>query len=208
MAMDDVIRSQIVGTIQDTLAPLTNTVAGSTATAFSINSGAVSGGGGGVIPLVLGNPGLYSGTGRAFQIKASGFVTAGSSVTTLTLKLYQVPASVLATAGYYFGMAGVSPLSNQTFTNWNLLATTSARTVTSLTASWSFQAVLQLSATGRLEGQFTDTIAGIVDAFAATTIVTGLTGGEADMNFVMVSTLSTSQAANLNTMNEFSLYPW
>lgn len=195
-------------TIQNTIAPLTNGVAGSTATAFSLFSGAVSGGGGGVIPLQVGTPGLYFGSGRKLKLSARGLCVTGTS-TNLTLKLYQIPASVLATAGFYSGMAAVSPLSNQTFTGWNLVATSSARAVNTATGAWDFIAELQLTqagTTGSLEGTFKDTINGIFDAEAAVTITTGLIG-ESDLNFVIVSTLSSANAGNTNYMTEFSIAP-
>src|ERR1039457_5324204 len=98
MASDDTIKTQVQSlptptTIQNSIAPLTNAVAGTTATAFSLNSGAVSLGGGGVIPLSLGNPGLYFGTGRRFLIRANGQCVTGASAN-LTLKLYQVSAAL------------------------------------------------------------------------------------------------------------------
>jgi hypothetical protein len=191
-------------TIQNTIAPLTNAVAGTTATAFSLNSGAVSLGGGGVVPLSLGNPGYFAGTGEKLRVRAQGQMTTGASGT-LTLKLYEVPASVIAAAG--LSSNGVSLLSNTTFTSWNLLATSTARAINSTTAAWEIVAELQLAQVGTaysLMGTFKDTINDLFDAEAAITAATGLVG-EADVNFVIVSTFSASNAANVNTMTEFVL---
>lgn len=191
-------------TIQNTIAPLTNAVAGTTATAFSLNSGAVSLGGGGVIPLALGNPGYFAGTGKKLRVRATGQMTSGVSGT-LTLKLYEVPASAIAAAG--FSQNNTSLLSNQTFTNWNLLATSTARAVNSTTAAWELVAEVQLAQVGTaysLMGTFKDTINDLFDAEAAITAATGLVG-EPDVNFVLVATFSASNAANVNTMTEFSI---
>jgi hypothetical protein len=188
---------------------LTNAVAGSTATAFDLTSGAVSLGGGGVIPLSVGTPGIYAGTGKTLKLSARGVCVTGTSAN-LTLKLYQIPASVLASAGFFSGMAAVSPLSQQTFTGWNLMATSTARAVNSTTASWDFQAELQLTQIGStfaIAGTFWDTINDLYDARAAITAVTAQTSGEADLNFVIVSTLSAANAGNTNYMTEFSIAP-
>ena len=131
MANVNTIKEQIqslpvLSTIQNTIAPLTNAVAGTTATAFASNSGAVSLGGGGVIPLSVGNPGRFFGTGKKLRIHALGQCVTGASAN-LTLKLYQVSAALIAAAG--FSANNVSLLSNVTFTGWNLLATSTARLV-------------------------------------------------------------------------------
>jgi hypothetical protein len=210
MADNNTIKTQIQTlptntTIQNSIAPLTNAVASTTATAFALNSGAVSLGGGGVVPLAIGNPGVFFGSGKKFKVAARGQCITGTSAT-LTLKLYLVPATAIATAG--FSSNNVSLLSQTTFTNWSLVATTTARAINTATGDWDFQAELQLTqagTTGSLMGTFKDTINGLFDAEAAVTIVTGLVG-EADLNFVIVSTLSAGNAANINTMTEFSIY--
>jgi hypothetical protein len=206
----DVIKSQIqtlpvLSTIQNTIAPLTNAVAGTTATAFSLNSGAVSLGGGGVIPLALGNPGRFAGTGKKLGLYATGQCITGTSAN-LTLKLYEVPLSVIVAAG--FSSNNTSLLSATTFTGWNLLATSTARAVNTTTGTWSLNATLQLAAVGTtytLQGTFEDIINDLYDTRAAITAATALVG-EQDLNFVMVSTLSASNASNVNTMTEFSLF--
>lgn len=199
MSNDNTIKSQIAGVVQNNLLPLTNAVAGTTETAFSLRPGPVTGAGGGVIPLSPSGPNvpaIYSGTGAALKLRSLGFVTGGSSAVTWVMKLYQIPASVIAAAA----------LTNQTFTNWNLLATTTTRTITSLTTDFLVEATVQLSSTGRLEGFFKSSILGALQVETNTTVVTGLTGGDADLNFVITGTFGTNaQAANLATMTEFSL---
>jgi hypothetical protein len=209
MANDNTIKLQsqtlpTPTTIQNSIAPLTNAVAGTTATAIGLNSGAVSLGGGGVIPLALGTPNLYAGSGKKFRVRAVGQCITGASAN-LTLKLYEVPLSVIAAAGATSN--NTSLLSATTFTNWNLLATSTARAINTTTASWDMSAELQLAAVGTtfsLMGTFKDTINDLFDAEAAITAATALVG-DADANFVIVSTLSASNAANINTMTEFSI---
>lgn len=198
MANVNTIRGLYLGTLQEQLTPLTNAVAGSTATAFATNNGLVSGSGGTVAVLAVGNPGLYNGTGRPILLRAFGTATGQSSATTLTLTLYEVPGATVGTGI----LSGVT--NQQTFTNWNSLGASSARTITSLTVSWKMVATLQLSSTGRLEGTVEWEIAGVLNGNAASTIVTGLLG-EVDLNFAIVSTMSTANATNVNTMTEFSL---
>lgn len=196
MANDNTNKSLLLGTLQEQLIPLTNAIAGTTATAFAQGNGLVSGTGGTVAVLSVGNPGLYNGTGRPIVLRAFGVATGGASATTLTMTLYQVPGAALPLT------SGVT--NQQTFTTWNSLKASTARTITSLTVSWKMTAVLQLSATGRLEGSATWEIAGLLDGDAATTVVSALLG-EVDLNFAVVSTMSAAQAANVNTMTEFSL---
>lgn len=112
---------------------------------------------------------------------------------TLTLQVYEVPAALLPIADTLAGQ--------QTFTNWNLIATSTARAVSG-TASWSLDVRVQLDALGNLQGQFTDEINSLVDVYAPTTAVVGLVG-EADLNFVVVATQTVSVAANVLTMDEF-----
>jgi len=196
MANVNTIKSQIVGVVQNNLQPLTNAVAGTTATAFSLLPGPVSGAGGGVIPLsptTNAQAATWFGTSKKLKIRATGTVVTGVSAN-LTLKLYQIPASVIAAAA----------LTNQTFTNWNLLATSTARACNSTTADWELEAEVQLSAIGTLSGKFEDIINDLFDSPAVITAATLLTG-DADLNFVIVSTLSAANAANVNTMKEFSL---
>jgi len=196
MANVNTIKSQIAGVVQNNLQPLTNAVAGTTATAFALLPGPVSGAGGGVIPLTptsnAQSP-TWFGTSKKLKLRFTGTLVTGTNAT-LTLKLYQIPASVIAAAA----------LSNQTFTNWNLLATSTARAVNTTTADWVLEAELQLSPIGTLSGKFEDIINDLFDAPAAITAATLLTG-DGDLNFVLVSTLSAANAGNVNTPKEFSL---
>ena len=193
------IKSQIVGGVQNNLAPLTNAVASTTETAFSLLAGPISGAGGGVIPLsptVNTASAFISGTGRILRIRATGFVTGGASAVTWVLNLYQISASVIAAAA----------LTNQSFTNWNKIASSTSRTITGLTTSMALEAAVQLSATGRLEGFYKTSVLGALQVETNTTIVTGLVGGDGDLNFVLTGTFGTNaQAANLATVTEFSL---
>ena len=90
---------------------------------------------------------------------------------------------------------------SQTFTGWNVIKTSTTRTLATAQSSWSFDARLQLDAQGNLDGQATDTINSQTDVYAAITAITGLVG-EADLNFVVVATLAT---AGTVFMDEFRL---
>lgn len=197
MADNNAIKSLVLGTLQEQLIPLTNAIASTTETAYAAGNGLVSGVGGGVGLLQLGNPGLYFGTGRELLITARGYDVVGAT-STLTLKLYQIPASLLPIANTVAGQ--------QTFTSWNLLATTTARSVTVANGQCSFvvKAFLQCGAAGRLTGRFEDEINGLYDVWAATTIVTGLLG-EQDLNFALTATQSAGNAATVSTLAEFTL---
>ena len=194
MSNASTVRRQIAGTQQLTIAPLLATIVGTTATAFQLNNNGLTLTGGGVIPLSAGVTGLYQGTGAVLHLAATG-TAVGLANSTLTLYLYEVPASLLPIADTLAGA--------QTFTNWNLMATSTARAVGAATVSWSFDARVQLDAAGNLQGQFTDEIDSLVDVYAPTTAVTGLVG-EADLNFVIVAKATTANITT-NTANEFRL---
>ena len=182
--------------VQNNLQPLTNAVAGSTATAFSLLPGPVSLAGGGVIPLTPTantQSATWFGTSKKLKIRATGSLVTGTTLN-FSLKLYQVPASVIA--------AGA--LSNQTFTGWNLLATSTARAVNTTTADFELEAEVQLSPIGTLSGKFEDIINNLFDAPAVITPAT-LLASDADLNFVLVALFSASNAANIATPKEFSL---
>ncbi|MGA7640074.1 MAG: hypothetical protein WCB00_24290 [Candidatus Acidiferrales bacterium] len=163
--------------------------------------------GGGVIPLAAGNTGLYQGTGKVLHIRATGTAGSDEDGATLTLTLYQVPASVVA--------AGLSATS---FTNWNKIAQSSALTINgqfNQASSWSFDARVQLGLVGSLVGEFTDAIdGGTVDAWQATnTVFVGGQGGsgnypgpygEQDLNFVMVATAGSASLGQV-VMTEFAI---
>lgn len=194
MANKNTIKAQLSGTIQNTLASLTNSFAGTSQTAFQLNPGLVTGSGGGIVPLSIGNPGLYFGTGAQLRIRANGtVVTAYNSTITLTLALLQVPASVIS--------AG---LTKQSFTNMNTLKTSTARSIINGTNSFAVDSTIQLSGTGVLQGQAGFIISDLLDGQAAITAATGLTG-EADLNFLLTATVSASDSSTIVTLNEFSL---
>jgi hypothetical protein len=201
MSNASTIRRQIAGTQQLTIAPLLGTTITTTATAFQLNNNGLTLTGGGVIPLSAGVTGLYQGTGQVLWVHAAGTVTGATAGngTTLILKLYQVPASLLPIANTLSGA--------QTFTNWNLLATSATGTLasTATAGNWTLDADLQLDAQGNLSGDFVSQVfASTTGSQAATTQATGLVG-EADLNFVIVATLGVSETGVIVTMDEFSL---
>jgi hypothetical protein len=148
--------------------------------------------------------GLYAGTGQVLWVHAAGQLTGGTvSSTTLIIKLYQVPASLLPIANTLSGA--------QTFTNWNLLATGPTGTLgsTETQGSFTLDAYLQLDGQGNLDGNFQalslnnfGTSAGAVPT--KTTLATGLVG-EADLNFVIVAVLGGTETGVVLTLDEFSL---
>ena len=204
MSNASTIRRQVAGTQQLTIASLLGSTITTTATAFQLNNNGLTLTGGGVIPLSAGVTGLYQGTGQVINIHAAGQLTGGtSSSTTLIIKLYQVPASLLPIANTLTGA--------QTFTNWNLLGTGPTGTLgsTETAGSWNFDASVQLDSQGNLDGDFQSlslnnfgTSAGAVPA--KITLTTGLVG-EADLNFVIVATLGGTEAGVTVTLDEFAL---
>lgn len=197
MSNASTIRRQILGTQQLTIASVTN--AGSAApTAFVLNNNGLTLTGGGVIPLSAG-PGPYKGTGNVIKVIATGnFVAAADD--DLTLTLYIVPASVIA-AGTVGGVAF------QTFTNWLSVCATTLQVIDSLASSFSFEADLQVSSTGYLEGNFIYNI-GILPsppAWAVTSAIAGtsLPAGDADLNFVLVYTLASTGTGTVLNLEEF-----
>jgi hypothetical protein len=136
---------------------------------------------------------FYWDNGRPFLIQGWGKCVTGVSAN-LTLKLYQVPASVVAAGLAAGSVAGC-----------NLLATSTARAVNSTTGKFIFQAELQWdSTTGLIHGCFTDTINNLLDAWAATTAVTTATLADNELNFLLSATLSSGNAANIVTLMEFA----
>ena len=193
MSNASTIRRQIAGTQQLTIASLLGSTITTTATAFQLNNNGITLTGGGVIPLSAGVTGLYAGTGQVLHVAATGTVTgATANTSSLILSLYQVSAAKLPIADTLAGA--------QTFT-WNVIKTSSTRTLATVQSSWSIDARLQLDAQGNLDGQATDTINSQTDVYAAITAITGLVG-EADLNFVVVATLTT---AGTVFMDEFRL---
>jgi len=153
-----------------------------------------------VIPLSAGVTGLYQGTGQVLWLHAAGTITGGTaSSTTLILKLYEVPASLLPIANTLTGA--------QTFTSWNLLATSATGTLAAgvTTGNFSLDAELQLDSLGNLSGDFVSQVfASTTGAQTATTQATGLVG-EADLNFVIVATLGGTETGVIVNLDEFAL---
>jgi hypothetical protein len=200
MSNASTIRRQIAGTQQLTIASLLGSTITTTATAFQLNNNGLTLTGGGVIPLSAGVTGLYQGTGQVICIHAAGQLTGGtSSSTTLIIKLYQVPASLLPIANTLTGA--------QTFTSWNLLVTGPTGTLgsTETAGSFSLDAYVQLDSQGNLDGDYDALCLNSVPTQGShITLTTGLVG-EADLNFVIVATLGGTETGVVVTLNEFSL---
>lgn len=131
--------------------------------------------------------------GRPFFLQGWGICITGTNAT-LTLKLYQVPASVVA-----LGLAAGS------VTGCQLLATSTARAVNTTTGKFYFEALLQWdSTTGLIHGQFSDEISNLLDAWAATSAVTTATLADNELNFLLSATLSAGNAANQVQLREFT----
>lgn len=148
--------------------------------------------------LPLSNQGVvvsYWDLGRPFSIIGWGDCVTGTNAN-LTLKLYQVPASIIA--------AGTQA----TLANCNLIATTTARAVNTTTGKFYFKAILHWDATSKLiHGIFKDFISNLFDAYAAVTAVTTATATDAELNFMFSATLSAGNAANVVNLQEMSLQP-
>lgn len=199
MSNASTIRRQVAGTQQLTIAPNTGAADSTTATAFQLNNNGLTLTGGGVIPLSAGVTGLYQGTGQVLWIHASGQLTGGtSSSTSLALQLYQVPASLLPIAN--------TLAAAQSFTNWNSVGSQSAVVLgsTETAGSFVFEAYVQLDSQGNLMGWYQGNIFQTVQARTAITPITGLVG-EADLNFVLVSTIGTTTTGVVVTLDEFEL---
>lgn len=193
------IRRQIAGTQQLTIASLVASVITTTETAFQLNNNALTLVGGGVIPLSAGNTGLYQGTGQVLWIHAAGMLSGGTaSSTTLALKLYQIPASLLPIANTLAGA--------QTFTSWNVVGTASTGTLAAATTagSFTFDAYVQLDSQGNLEGDYSSNVLNTTKAQTVITAITGLVG-EADLNFAITATLGGTTTGVVIALDEFSL---
>ena len=123
--------------------------------------------------------------GRPFDVVFWGNCVTGAS-TNLTLKLYQVPASILA--------AGTQA----TLANDNIICTSTARAVNTTTGKFYFKAIMQWDSTTKLlHGQFTTDISNLLDVYAATTAVTTAAAFDTELNFIFSATLSSGNAANV-----------
>lgn len=194
MSNANTIRRQVSGNQQLTLASLSGTAITTTETAFQLNNNALTQSGGGVVPLSAGVTGLYQGTGQVLHIRIAGsYSGATANTTTLKIKVYQVPASLL-------------PISSPTsFSGWTSILDSTAKTVTTATGSFTADAYVQLDAAGNLEGSYNATINGA--AVVSPTVITPVTGltGEADLNFVATATLGGAETGVIVTINEFAL---
>lgn len=208
------IKRQVGGTQQLTLAPLLGSVISTTETAFQLNNNALTLQGGGVVPLstattslflssgVSQNGGpivaLYAGSGQKLHLLMTGTVTgATAATTTLILKMYEVPASLLPIANTLAGA--------QTFTGWHVMATSSTRTLATAQSSWEIEARIQMDGAGNINGEWTDTINSQIDAWANITAITGL-AGEADLNFAVTATLGGAETGVSVIPGEFQMY--
>lgn len=201
MSNASTIRRQVAGTQQLTLAPITSLTT-TTETAFVFNNNALTGVGGGIIPLTAGVTGLYAGTGQVIHVRAAGSysgVTAGT--TTLLIKLYEVPAAVIAAGG----------LTQTSFTGYNVLVTpANPITLTNAAGAFTFDAWLQMDASFNLNGtyEFTADTTGSHNPQGPAAVTSNVTGlvGEADLNFVLSVTLGGSEPSSaVYTLNEFAI---
>lgn len=194
MANTNTVKSLVSGSIQNTLAALSLGTS-TTETTFSVNGNSTAGIASKPAVLVL--PDLQTASpfvwdsGKPFLLRAWGTCTTGAT-TNLTLKLYQVPSSIV-TAG-----------TASTVGNDNIVATSTARAVNSTTAPFYLEAVLQWDSVGKaIKGQATFEINNLVDAYAATTAVTSITA-DSELNFIISATLSVGNAANVVNLREFA----
>lgn len=199
------VQSQVAGTIEKTLAP-NATGTSTTETAFQVNGNPIAGISPSVLPLSIGNPGIFVGgnpslatlisTGLPFRVRAWGFATTGTAEN-LTIKLYQVP------------QASISGLTSTSFTGAVAIATTGAKAVNSTTGAFELvaelQAVAESGSAVTLQGlQAATAVNNSLVAAAAITPVTGLQG-ETDLNFFVTSTLSAGNAADVVTLSGLSI---
>jgi len=200
-----VFQAQVAGSIEKTLKP-NATGTSTTETAFLVNGNVVSNISPFVLPISVGNPGVFVGgsyalssltsTGLPFRVRAYGFATTGTTEN-LTVKLYVVPA------------ASISGLTSTSFTGATAIATTGAVAVNSTTGAFELEAVLQPVAESTtsvtLQGyQPAALVNNTLGSAAAITSVTGLQG-ETDLNFFVTSTLSAGNAADVVTLTGLQL---
>lgn len=210
MANVNTIRSQVSGPLQNMFSQtgITYAINANTETIFTLNPGAVSLSGGGVIPLSLGNPTEYFGAsgpqqtaftagwvGRTFRLRAVGSIVGGASETFL-IKLFQITAAQIA--------AGTTTATSFATGTVNI-ATTGALNCSSTTSNFELECLLQLSATGQLNGvQRGHVNATAVAAAVLTNQATGLVG-EADLNFFATCTLGGGTGVSSAVLNELAL---
>lgn len=199
MSNASTIRRQVAGTQQLTLASLSGTTITTTATPFSLNNNALTGTGGGIIPLSAGVTGLYAGTGQVINIHAAGTATGlTTSSTTLLFTLYQVPASSLPLAS-----SVVSSANLVTAGATAIAAFTISSAIAGTQGSFFLDANVQLDGQGNLYGDFIGSTLNTDTAQTALTPV--LTTGEQDLNFVLGVAIAGTEAGVVVTLNEFAL---
>lgn len=210
MANTNTIKSQISGTLQNFFSTtgITYAVSTSTETMFTLNAGLVTGTGGGVIPLSLGNPGEYYNAtgiqqtsftpgwqGRELKVRAVGSVTAGAGMS-LTIKIYQITAAQIA--------AGTTTATSFATGTTNI-ATTGSLSVASVSTNFELEAWIQLSTTGLLNGrQIGHVNATAVASAVLTNQASGLVG-EADLNFFVTAAWSAGSSSGSVILNEFAI---
>jgi hypothetical protein len=198
-------QTQVAGTIEKTLAP-NETGTSTTETAFEVNGNPITSISSFVLPLSIGNPGIFVGgnfslstlvsTGLPFRVRAWGFADTNTSEN-LTIKLYQVP------------QASISGLTATSFTGATAIATTGAKAVDSTTGAFELvaelQAVAESGSSVSLQGfQAATTVNNSLVAAAAITSVSGLQG-ENDLNFFVTSTLSVGAAGDEVVLSGLSI---
>jgi hypothetical protein len=201
------IAYQQAGAQQNGIAPNTNAqTTTETAVVLSANPFAAAlgiPGGGGAVPLsVPATSGTLQGSstatgiwqnGRPFQLKAYGTITTGTN-TNVTLKLYQVPASVVAA-----GTAG-------TLANDNLLNSSGAQAVNTTSTNFEMTAELQWdSVSKKLTGTVKWSLGGALVAEAEITVLTTATASELELNFLLSTTFSAGNAANVIQVQYFEM---
>jgi len=179
-----------------TIASITNP--GTTETNFTLNNNGLTLTGGGVIPLSAGVTGLYQGTGQVLVVRAAGSFSGYTGSDTLTLKLYEVPAAIIATGG----------LTSTSNTGFNLVHSSGAVTISNAAGAFSFVARLQLDAAGNLNGSASTEID--TGTFEGPAVISGAANvkglvGEADLNFVLSITAGSSVSTLVAVLNEFAI---
>lgn len=204
MATNDTIQRQYKGITSKDIAALALGTS-TTETSFSLNSIVIGAATAiAAVPAIISVPAQgqvtqYWDSGRPFLYTAWGTCVTGAS-TNLTLKLYQVPVTLLP--------GGSAPLAVGSVASLNAVAASTARAVNTTTGKFYFSALLQWDSTSKLmHGQFTAEISNLVDAWAASTAVTTATAFDTELNFILSATLSSGNAANVVNLIEQSIQP-
>jgi hypothetical protein len=203
MSNASTVRRQVSGTQQLTLASLSGTVITTIASPFVLNNNALTGVGGGLVPLAAGNTGLYLGTGQVMHIAVAGsYSGATAASTTLEIELIQITAAGLAAAT-------INTLAGQqaavTAAGSTKIADSGALQVAQAAGSFTLDAYVQLDAAGNLEGNFTAQIDSATTAALQklSSVPTGL--AEIDLNFFAVAVLGVAETGVVVTVNEIRL---